>query len=185
MVGIYSTANAIAEGVWIIAGSFATVQYSKISNSKNDEENKILTLQITKIVFLMTFVAVITLLLLPQELFIWMFGKDFGELKNVFPYFAPGILLLIFTITISHYYSGSGKPKMGLLGSAAGFIVTAIAGIILIPRYDLKGAALTATLSYITSSLLLLLIFMKQKKLSFVDFMPDRTSFNFLKTWRT
>ncbi len=181
IVGIYSTAISIAEGVWIIATSFATIQYSKIANSRNDNENKRLTVEITKIVSLLTLAAVITLLMLPQELFTWMFGKDFGELKTIFPYFGPGIFLLVFSITISHYYSGSGNPKMGLLGSAAGFIITAVAGIILIPRFDLKGAALTATFSYSISSILLLFIFMKQKKLSLRDFLPDRNSLKFLK----
>jgi O-antigen/teichoic acid export membrane protein len=179
-VGIYSTAGSIAESVLIIANSFAVVQYSQIANSKNDDENTQLTMRITKVVLLLTVLATVALLLLPQEMFIMIFGKEFSELKNIFPYLAPGILLYIFSITISHYYSGSGNPKMGLLGSAAGFVVTLIAGIALIPQYNLKGAALTATLSYITTSLVLLIIFLKQKKLSLFDFIPDRKSLRFL-----
>jgi O-antigen/teichoic acid export membrane protein len=181
-VGIYSTAGSIAESVLIIANSFAVIQYSQIANSKNDGENTKLTVQISKVVLLLTFASTVLLLLLPQEIFTLIFGSEFKELKNLFPYFAPGILMFIFSITISHYYSGSGNPKMGLISSAAGFVVTLIAGLTLVPQYNLKGAALTATLSYITSSLLLLFIFMKQKKASLFDFIPDRKTFLFFKS---
>jgi O-antigen/teichoic acid export membrane protein len=179
-VGIYSTAGSIAESVLIIANSFAVIQYSQIANSKNDDENTRLTMRISKVVLLLTVLATAALLLLPGEIFTLIFGTEFNELKNLFPYLSPGILLFIFSITISHYYSGSGNPKIGLVGSAAGFVVTLIAGLILIPQYNLKGAALTATLSYITSSLLLLFIFMKQKKVSLFDFIPDRKSIHVL-----
>jgi O-antigen/teichoic acid export membrane protein len=180
-VGIYSTAGSIAESVLIIANSFAVIQYSQIANSKNDDENTQLTIRISKVVLLLTALATAVLLLLPQEIFTFIFGTEFKELKNLIPWLAPGILLFIFSITISHYYSGSGNPRFGLIGSAAGFVVTLIAGLILIPQYNLKGAALTAALSYTTSSLLLLFIFVKQKKLSFFDFIPDLKSLQFLK----
>ncbi|HKR06572.1 MAG TPA: polysaccharide biosynthesis C-terminal domain-containing protein [Bacteroidia bacterium] len=180
-VGIYSTAGSIAESVLIIANSFAVIQYSQIANSKNDDENAQLTIRISKVVLLLTFLATVVLLLFPQEIFTFIFGTEFRELKNLIPWLAPGILLYIFSITISHYYSGSGNPKMGLAGSAAGFVVTLVAGLLLIPEYNLKGAALTATLSYITTSLVLLIVFLKQKKLSLFDFIPDLKSLQSLK----
>src|SRR6185436_7330010 len=144
-VGIYSTAGSIAESVLIIANSFAVIQYSQIANSKIDKENTKLTVRISKVVLLLTILATAMLLLLPQNIFTLIFGNDFKEIKNLLPYLAPGILLFIFSITISHYYSGSGNPKIGLMGSAAGFIVTLIAGLTLIPQYNLKGAALTSS----------------------------------------
>jgi len=180
-VGIYSTAGSIAESVLIIANSFAVIQYSQIANSKIDKENTKLTVRISKVVLLLTILATAMLLLLPQNIFTLIFGNDFKEIKNLLPYLAPGILLFIFSITISHYYSGSGNPKIGLMGSAAGFIVTLIAGLTLIPQYNLKGAALTSSLSYITSSLLLLFIFTRQKKLSLFSFIPDRKFFTDIK----
>lgn len=180
-VGVYSTAISFAEAVWIIATSFATIQYSKISNSKEDTYNVNITVIVTRIVTLLTLFALLLLLLLPAAFFKWMLGNDFDELVGLFPLLAPGIFFLIFNIIISHYYSGSGNPKMGLLGSAVGFFVTIVAGYLLIPALNMKGAAITATLSYFLSSMILMVIFMKQKKISIKEFVPSFKNLLFLK----
>ncbi|MFI5218515.1 MAG: lipopolysaccharide biosynthesis protein, partial [Bacteroidia bacterium] len=130
---------------------------------------------------ILTFFALLLLLVLPSAFFVWMLGNDFTGLKSLLPWLAPGILMLVINIIISHYYSGSGKPVMALIGSGAGFVITLCAGYVLIPTIGLKGAAITATLSYFISSVLLLVIFMKQKKLQVKEFIPTVKDFLFWK----
>lgn len=180
-VGVYSTAISFAEAVWIIASSFATIQYTKISNSKEDRYNVNITLMITRVVIVLTLAAILVLLLLPATFFTWMLGNDFSELVSLFPLLTPGIFAFIFTILISHYYSGSGNPKMGMQGSAIGFLITVIAGYILIPLFELKGAAITATLSYFCSSIFLMIVFLKRKNVSVKQFIPTIKNLLMLK----
>lgn len=180
-VGVFSTALSFAETVWIIANSFAAIQYAKIANSKDDVANKDLTLLIIRFVSLFTLAALLVLLVLPKTFFLWMLGNDFGDLIHLFPLLAPGVFFLIFSIHISHYYSGSGNPKMGLLGSSIGLLVTLIAGLMLIPTHELRGAAIATSLSYVTSSLVLLIIFMKKKNISIKELIPSVKSFRMAK----
>lgn len=172
-VGVYSTAISFAETVWIITNSFATVQSAKIVNSQNDDENTKLTIDIIQLVSVLTIAAIAVLLLLPQTFFTWMLGNDFATLTHLLPFLAPGIFFLLFSVQISHYYSSTGNPKMGLLGSFAGLIVTLIGGFLLIPEQASRGAAITASFSYIISSLLLLIIFKNEKKLNIKSFIPS------------
>lgn len=179
-VGIYSAAISIAETIWLISNSFATIQYAKISQSKNDADNLTLTKNILHLVIIVTIIALIGLLLVPGSFFALLLGKEFEPLSGILPYLAPGIFLLVYSVHIIHYYSGSGNPYMGLICSAAGLIITTLAGFFLVPAYGIKGASLTTSLSYAVASLVCVILFIKQKNQPVSIIVPSLK-----KMWRT
>jgi O-antigen/teichoic acid export membrane protein len=101
------------------------------------------------------------LILIPQSVFSYFFGPDFHELPVVIISLASGILFFSLTFSLSSYFSGIGKPYHNSIAAAIGFVFTVSLGLILIPRYKLAGAGITASVVYLSMLVYQLFFFLK------------------------
>jgi O-antigen/teichoic acid export membrane protein len=131
-LGIYSTAVTIAESVLILGGSFALVQYAKISNMHNQKESALLTVKLTRYTSLLTLLAYIPLFIFPDEFYHFLLGKDFNGVRILLLAICPGIIFLGSSVTISHYFAGNGDYKINAMASLIGLFITLILGYIFI-----------------------------------------------------
>ena len=175
LVGLYSTASSLMESVWIIANGITPIVLSKISNTGDTTFNRNITLTLAKVSLLLSGVASLVVWFLPNSLFIYLLGNDFSETKNVMLFISPGILFISFSTVISHYFSGLGNLKFIAICNFAGFIFTLILAPILIKKYGLYGAAISANVTYMVSSLALFIGFFIKTKI------PLLTLLNFKK----
>lgn len=160
-LGILSVAAQISEAVWILPKSIALVQFSKITNLKKLEDSAQLTYFLGVVTFLFTMAALAILVLLPDSLYLWIFGKDFTHMSPVVRVFAPGIMAISLNIILSHFFSGSGHIIYNLIGSAIGLATVAAAGWMLISGGNLNDAALVSTLGYIANFLFAAIAFLR------------------------
>ena len=161
-VGIYSNAVSVIESIWMISTSISLWQYAKISNSTDVNYTKNITEQLTKYGLLTAFVALIVLLFIPSEFYSWLFGKEFHGLNELMFYLAPGIWVFNYALIIGHYFSGHGKYYVNAIASGIGLVVTCLAAYYFIPTLKIQGAAITASLSYFVTSLVVILYFRKE-----------------------
>jgi O-antigen/teichoic acid export membrane protein len=161
-VGIYSNAVSVIESIWMISTSISLWQYAKISNSTDFNYTKSITEQLTKYGLLTAFVALIVLLFIPSSFYSWLFGKEFNGLNELMFYLAPGIWVFNYALIIGHYFSGHGKYYVNAIASGIGFVVTCIAAYYFIPMLKIQGAAITASISYFVTSLVVILYFRKE-----------------------
>jgi O-antigen/teichoic acid export membrane protein len=161
-VGIYSNAVSVIESIWMISTSISLWQYAKISNSTDVNYTKNITEQLTKYGLLTAFVALTVLLFIPAEFYSWLFGKEFRGLNELMWYLAPGIWVFNYALIIGHYFSGHGKYYVNAIASGIGLIVTVISAYYLIPALKIEGAAISASISYFATSLVVLLYFRKE-----------------------
>lgn len=171
-VGIYSNGVSIIESVWMISGSVALVQYSKIANTNDSNSNRKLTTELLRISLLVTFLVLIPLVLLPSSFYSFIFGKDFYDINRIIWCLAPGILVYVNALILGHYFSGNGKYHINTIGSTIGLTVTFILALILIPEYGYLGSAVTATCSYFATSLFIILYFCISTKTKFTELFP-------------
>ncbi len=158
-LGIYDVGNKLSEGVWLTGKSVSMVQYSKISNTKSKEFAVELTLRLLKFVITATALMLMVLLLLPESIFQFVFGKDFSGIHLVIKSLSPGILAISASMIFSHYFSGIGKHYHNAVSSAIGVIFTVIFGFKLIPSMGIYGAGITASISYSASMLYQWIVF--------------------------
>lgn len=170
LVGIYSNGASIAESIWLISRSISLVQFSEIVNSKDKLENQKLTLKLSKASWLVSAILLAGLLILPESFYILIFGKEFVGIKTVLFCLAPGILFLTFNFIISHYFGGTGQYQINALVSGIGLVISLILAFVLIPKYDLIGTGLTASISYLATSFAVIWIFKQQSNFSWKDF---------------
>ena len=177
-VGIYSNGVSIIESVWMISSSITLLQYSRIVNSSNKKYAIQLTELLTKYGLLVAFIALIPIVLLPSSVYGTIFGSDFSELNRLIWVLAPGIWVFNYTLILGHYFSGTGKYYINAIASGVGFLVTIPAVFILIPKFQIYGAAISATISYFCSSLVVIYYFKKSGG-KFVLFPDKRELVNF------
>jgi O-antigen/teichoic acid export membrane protein len=175
-VGIYSNAVSVIESIWMISTSISLWQYATISNSTDVQYTKKITEQLTKYGLFIAFLGILVLLFIPNSFFSWLFGKEFTDLNQLFWRLAPGIWVFNYALIIGHYFSGHGKYYVNAIASGIGLLITCIAASLFIPWLNIQGAAITASISYFATSLVVIYYFRKEGA-NFVLF----PSFNELK----
>jgi len=177
-LGIYNAGTQVSEGLKIIGQSISLVQFSVISNKVGEDEyNKHLTLTLLKFTVIITFLALIVLLVLPENFYTMIFGEGFGEIKTVIICLAPGILAMASSMIFSHYFSGTGRPKYNMIASLIGFIATLIAIYPLVKYYGYIGAGLMTSFAFIVGAIYQFIIFKKLTSAGIKDFMIGSDDF--------
>ncbi len=160
--GVFSNATSLAEAICIISRSINLVQYARISNALNIAYSQKLTLDLTKISLVLSTAGILVLTLFPSSFYIWMFGPEFGEISTLIRILAPGTLMYSVYLIICHYYSGIGRYQMNTYSSICGLFFTFSLGFTLIPHFDIYGAAITSSVTYIAMSVFLIAFFLKE-----------------------
>ena len=81
-VGIYSTAIAIAESIWVVSNSISTVLYSKVINAASGDECIHYTKVSARHGVWFSVLLYLVLLLMPVSLYSFIFGKAFDAIKH-------------------------------------------------------------------------------------------------------
>ena len=179
-VGVLSIGLTLAEGLWLISRSIAMVQYSRLSNEMNYDYSVRLTMTFAKITWVVTGIAMLFLLAIPGSVFAAIFSSGFGDVKMVILSLSVGIVTLSVSMIFSGFFSSINKPFHNTISSAIGLVFTLVSGIMLIPRYGIIGAGISATLSYSFATLYQFIIFSRMTKLTLRDFMLTRTEIRVL-----
>lgn len=165
LIGVYASASSLIESVWILSGSISPLILTHIANQKDSTNNSRVTLLLSKISFVLSLVCVLCVLILPEEFFTLMLGKDFTGTKTIMLYLSPGIVCISFSSIISHYFSGLGQQRVLLVANSCGLAVTLSTSQYFISHFGLIGACYSASLSYFMQSMILTIVFINQNKL--------------------
>jgi O-antigen/teichoic acid export membrane protein len=182
LLGVYTVGTQVSESVWIVGRGAATVHYARMSNTMDMNDARDLTLALIKGVFCITLLLLIVMVLLPQSIYVFLFGAGFAAARLVVLILAPGMLFTAVTMIISHYFSGIGLPRYSMYGSAVGLVLTVSAGFVLIPALGIKGAALTTSLSYFVCMCYLLFVFIRKTGIGYNEFKIRKSDFILLRT---
>lgn len=164
-LGIFSVTTSLIEVVWIICKSISAIHYSKSVNLNNTNQRVRLTQQLSKMSLLLTFPAILVLLIIPNDVFSWLFGKDFTNFKPLFISLAPGALLLAVFTLFNHHFSGIGKNMINLKASIVGNIITICVGIATIDSIGMLAGGIATSLGYSGMFIYLLIQFNRMYQL--------------------
>lgn len=164
--GIYSVGINIADFILLASQSIALVAYSRISNSTERDYSISLTVKLTKLSFLVTVAITLAMILVPPEIYSFIFGKDFSTVSGVLLTMSPGIIAFGTSIILFHYFAGIGKNWINAKAAFAGFCVNVLLCYLLIPQYGEYGAGVTASVAFLTMSFILLIVFMRETGIS-------------------
>ncbi len=181
-LGIYSVGVQVSESVWLVGKSVAQVQYFRISNSEDEAYAKRITLAFLKFTTVITVIAVAALMLIPNEIYVFVFHKEFSQLGIVISTMSVGIVSIAVSMMFSHYFAGRGKPYHNTISSGVGFVFTLGFGLWLIPRFGLAGAGITASVAYTVAMIYQLIVFIKMAKVKMGEFLITEKDFHLFVT---
>lgn len=172
VVGYFSAGLQLAEAVWIISKSMATVQYAKISSHKTKEYAIELTLLMSKTSLALSLFASVLLVLLPEQTLIYYLGNDFANIKTIVLFLLPGILFFSVSLIQCHYFSGTGRFYLNTVGSVISLVLISGLGFFLIPLHGASGAAIANSIGLLGMLLFNLFILLSVEKISFRKMLP-------------
>ena len=181
-IGVYASGTQVTEGVNIVGQSIGLVAFSSLSNTEKEQRASQLTLRFMKVAISLTFTALLVLCLLPTSFFEWLFSGEFAGMRAIILLMAPGIVFFSAHTVLANYFSGTGQPKYNLYASLIGLSVTIIAAFVLIPWLGIRGAAITASLTYTALFVYHWIIFHKQTGCQLNQLILNREDWNWMKT---
>jgi len=165
-LGIYSVGNQLSEKVLIPGNAISTVQYSRIANSEEKEKSIDLTFSLIAISAMITLLAIIALLIVPQSVISFILGGEFSTIKSLFFFLAPGVFFMSISTIFSHYFAGLALYKYNFRTSGFGLILSLVLSILLIPLFNLQGAAIATSIVFAGQTLFQITLFKKETEMS-------------------
>ncbi|AZA72330.1 MATE family efflux transporter [Chryseobacterium indoltheticum] len=180
VVGIFSIGITFSEAIWTITRSIAVVLYSDVVNSENREESIVKTKSSLKLSFTLMLVFVLGILIIPDFVYPFIFGKEFNETKLIMLLLAPGILAIAVSDMIGYYFSGIKELKILNIKSIVGLFITVIFSFFAIPKWGIWGACFVTTLSYVVSATILFWKFYQSTEFKIKDYIISKDEINTL-----
>ena len=164
-VGIFSVGVTISEAIWVFSRSIALVQYSKVLKMGDTAEAWLETRKVTLVTLAITVSCIAVAACVPMSVFEFVFGDGFGESKIVILLLAIGITANAVALVLFNYFSALGRLKILLLRSSAGLVATLALSFWLIPMWGIEGACVVNSCSYLVSSTVLVVAFVRKKRI--------------------
>jgi O-antigen/teichoic acid export membrane protein len=172
VLGVFSNGTSLIESLLLISNSFTSILYPKVSNSFNKKYSQLLTQQMTKMSIGLCIFALIPLVMIPSEFWVWLFGSEFMGVRKAIVLLSPGIVFYNISLVIGHYFSGLGRYRISTLAYFLGLAVVILLSALVIPNYGIEEAGIISSLSYIVTAVFYMVYFSKDAKIKVQQLLP-------------
>ena len=152
--------------LWLIPDAFKDVLVNKTSRSDPVKE----IILVTKYSFYFSIILIIGFAILGEKFIVVMYGKEFVNSYFCTIILFIGCLSMIIYKLIHPIYIAKGKQIVVVIILCISVITNIIANILLIPKYNIYGAAWSSVLSYSLCSIIFLIIFCKDYNVNCSEF---------------
>lgn len=177
VLGVFSISISIIESVWVICKGISTNLLAKLVNVEDESYKSKVTINSIKLSLFLTLIATAVLIAIPSDIFTYIFGKDFTEIKyHLLPL---SITILSFSVLaiISQYYASKGQLTMNLKASLIGNAICVGLGWFLIKNYGVPGAIITYNCANLIMMFFLIYQFGKSTKTKFLQLLFTKADF--------
>lgn len=153
LLGIYGISVLLVELIWVIPDSIGPVLFNRIAAEQDPKERINITIKMNRtLLYISTFVG-LGLALVSYYIIIPLgYGQAYSGAIVPLLILIPGSVLFIIAKVTTKLLSGSGHIAATSTAMVVGSTITIILYFILIPKYDIIGAALASSLGYVAVS---------------------------------
>jgi O-antigen/teichoic acid export membrane protein len=170
-LGIYSIAVLLAELIWIVPDSIGPILFNKLAINTSDNTRIDLVYKISRLLLGTGLLLSICLIIFTKFIILpFGYGKEYIGSFIPLLIILPGSIFYIIAKVITKLFSGSGDIGLTSRSQLYGSIISVTFFFILIPSFDIIGAAIASTLGYISVSLFCLYYFQKNYGRSLMPF---------------
>jgi len=157
-VGLYAVGVSLSEGMWLIANSVSVVLLTNLT--AGDEENAArMTPIVCRNTLLVTAAGAIVAAALSPFIVPLIFGDEFDDAVLPFLWLLPGTVALAGTKILAAYVFSRGRPLINAQIAFVTLAVTVVADLLLIPSFEVAGAAAASSFAYCCSLTLSLIAY--------------------------
>lgn len=180
VLGVFSVALSITETLWVLCRSTASLQYSKLINSKDSRQHITLTNLSARFSAFSTSLGLIVLFFVPKKAFTAFLGQTFDFVASVIPYLAPAILSLAVFTVFNHYFSANYRNRINIKGSVIGNIILVSSAYPLITNWGMNGASFAYSLTHFGMLIFYYANYKSQTHVGWTDFIPKHNDLRLL-----
>lgn len=171
-LGIYAAATSLVESVWMISNTLATWLYPQIVSTKDSLIQIEKTQSFAALAFWYSSTALIILFFIPESFILLLFGNDFIGVTHYIELLIPGTLIAAYGKIYWNYFAGTGQFKINNYSSLLSTVFALMSSIPLMYFFQVKGLAVSTSLSYIVYACLLIAAFIYKNKLPLKTALP-------------
>jgi O-antigen/teichoic acid export membrane protein len=158
VLGVYTVASKFAELVQLPGLALNYVLYPDFAREDRAEATR-RTRRMILPALGVSALAALPLALIAGTALPWVFGDVFDDAVLPTHIRLAGVVTFGVTGLVMAYLYGVGRPGAASSGQGIGLVVVVLAGIYLIPRYEATGAAIATSVSFVATTLALLIWF--------------------------
>jgi O-antigen/teichoic acid export membrane protein len=147
-VGLYSMAVGIAEKLWLVSKSAATLIFPMVSAETEDQKRTSFTSFVGRTVFLVTAIGATILFVLAHRLIPFLYSEEYLPSVSLFRVLLPGIVFLSAARILANDIAGRGKPMLNTYAGGVVLLVQLSLNIIMVPEWGALGSAWASTIAY-------------------------------------
>lgn len=149
-VGLYAVGVSLSEGMWLIANSVSVVLLTNLT--AGDEENAArMTPIVCRNTLLVTAAGSVVAAALAPFAIPAIFGDAFDDAIVPFLWLLPGTVALAGTKILASYVFSRGRPLINAQIAFVTLVITVVADLLLIPAFEVSGAAAASSFAYCCS----------------------------------
>jgi len=167
-VGRYTLAVGLGQLIWMLSNAAATVLLPKIAAAEHDDRAAHV-MRVNRLALAASFAGAIALGIAGSQLIPLLYGEAFRSSIDALLWILPGIVAFSIVNVLAAFLAGIGKPRLNLIVSTISLAATISLDLVLIPRFDIVGAAIASSVSYIISATITVAFFVKETNTSLRD----------------
>ena len=176
-IGVYSIGMNFADKIVLIPDSLKGVLVSKLSKGAGEKE----VAKVSRLCFWASVAVCMALLLLGERLISLLYGQEYKGAFSVLLICSFGSVFIGYFKLIAQYNIVHKKQVRNVVLLSTSILINVILNLILIPRYELNGAAFASGVGYFLSGWIFIIWFAKSHGMSVAEmFLIQRSDFKFL-----
>ncbi|GAW94016.1 flippase [Calderihabitans maritimus] len=175
-VGFYSVGVGLAEKLWLVSQSAATVLFPRVASKIDNLKNDSFTPLVARTVLWITAMVAFVLMLFSQSIVVLLYSQAFLPAVRPLQALLVGIIALGVARILANDIAGRGLPIFNMYVDVIGLITNVALNVLWIPKYGITGAAWASTVSYTVALFVRLLVYCRLSNNSLKDVLIPKRS---------
>lgn len=173
-LGVYSLAVTLAQMLWIIPNSIASVFFIKTSQLSDSNEHVVNTVKVIKLYSLVIIPVSIIFFIVIRFLVHKFYDFQFFSSINMLLVLMIGIVPFGITTIIASFFAGRNLVKLNLLTSSISLILSLGLNFIFIPSFGGIGASWATSISYACATIFIVYAFCVKTQNNFTSMLVNK-----------
>lgn len=162
--GVFSILMYVAEALWAVVKSLSSILAARVAQTSDFNNHDSLTKRYLLLGLSTTTIGAVVFMLTPNSWIEKLVDFNVAFLKEGFFFLIPGVIANTVTVSLAHLFSGRGLHRYNFFSALVGFCFALALSFVLIPRYNINGACVSASAAFGAQCLVQVFLYLKLKK---------------------